>query len=41
VGEVVCIPGLEETERIGAANDAQRNLLTGGNKPTLAARYRD
>jgi len=40
-GEVVCIPGLEETERIGAANDAQRNLLMGGNKPTLAARYRN
>ena len=41
LGEVVCIPGLEETERIGAANDAQRNLMMGGNKPALAARYRD
>jgi short-subunit dehydrogenase len=40
-GEVVCIPGLEESERIGAANDAQRNLMMAGNKPTLAARYRD
>lgn len=40
-GEVICIPGLEETERIDAANAAQRNLMIGGNKPTLAARYRN
>jgi len=39
-GEVVCIPGLEEPERIAAANEAQRNLMMGGNKPTLASRYR-
>ena len=39
-GEVVCIPGLEEIERIGASNDAQRNLMMGGNKPMPAARYR-
>jgi hypothetical protein len=41
VGEVVCIPGLDEAARINATNDAQRNLMMGGNKPTLAARYRD
>ena len=40
-GEVVCIPGLDEAARINATNDAQRNLMMGGNKPTLAARYRD
>jgi hypothetical protein len=39
-GEVVCVPGLEEPERIDAMNDAQRNLMMNGNKPTLAARYK-
>jgi hypothetical protein len=40
-GEVICIPGLEEQERISAMNEAQRNLMMGGNKQTLAARYRE
>ncbi|HEY0492233.1 MAG TPA: SDR family NAD(P)-dependent oxidoreductase [Candidatus Dormibacteraeota bacterium] len=39
-GEVLCIPGLEETERISSANDAQGKLMLAGNKPLLAARYR-
>lgn len=39
-GEVVCVPGLEETDRIKASDDAQRNLLMNGNRPALAARYR-
>jgi short-subunit dehydrogenase len=38
-GEVVCVPGLDEAERISAANEAQRNLMMGGNKPLLARRY--
>lgn len=41
MGEVVCIPGLEEEERISAANEAQRNLMMGGNRQALATRYRE
>jgi short-subunit dehydrogenase len=40
-GETVCVPGLEETERVNGSNEGQRNLMMGGNRPTLAARYRD
>ncbi|MDQ6710629.1 MAG: SDR family NAD(P)-dependent oxidoreductase, partial [Candidatus Dormibacteraeota bacterium] len=39
-GEVVCIPGLEEPERIKASDEAQRSLLMSGNRQTLAARYK-
>ncbi len=40
-GEVVCIPGLDDPERVKASDEAQRNLMMGGNRPTLADRYKD
>ena len=40
-GEVVCVPGLEDVERIRVSDEAQSKLLMDGNKQTLAARYRD
>jgi len=38
-GEVVCVPGLEDLERIKTSDEGQRSLLMNGNKQTLAARY--
>lgn len=39
-GEVVCVPGLEDPARVTDADAAQRNVLMGGNRPTLASRYK-
>jgi hypothetical protein len=40
VGEVVCIPGLEDPAVIDRYHQAQREMLRQGNRPELAERYR-
>ncbi len=39
LGETVCIPGLEDSAALEALQGAETALLTGGNRPSLAARY--
>ncbi|SPL99244.1 Probable short-chain dehydrogenase [[Actinomadura] parvosata subsp. kistnae] len=40
LGETVCVPGLEDrTAALDALLAAETTLLTGGNRPALAARY--
>ncbi|HYM50820.1 MAG TPA: SDR family oxidoreductase [Candidatus Limnocylindrales bacterium] len=40
LGEVICVPGLEDPGAISAYREASRRLLQLGNVPTLASRYR-
>jgi len=40
VGEVVCVPGLEDPAVIDRYHQAQREMLRQGNRPELAERYR-
>jgi hypothetical protein len=40
VGEVVCVPGLEDPAVVDRYHEAQRELLRQGNRPQLAERYR-
>ena len=40
LGEVVCAPGLEETEALQRLEEAQRATLSVSRAPALAARYR-
>lgn len=39
LGEVVCIPTLEETERLKHHNDAEAEVLSANMRPALAQRY--
>jgi short-subunit dehydrogenase len=41
LGEVVCLPSLEERELIEAADAAQRNVLRSAGQGSLASRYRN
>jgi hypothetical protein len=39
LGEVVCIPTLEETDRLQHHDKAEGEVLAAGMRPTLAQRY--
>jgi uncharacterized protein len=39
LGEVVCMPSLEDAERLQRRDQADLDVLTGGMRPTLATRY--
>jgi hypothetical protein len=38
-GEVICIPTLEETDRLQHHDQAEAEVLSGGMRPALAQRY--
>jgi len=40
IGEVVCVPGLEDPTVVDRYHQAQREMLRQGNRPELAERYR-
>jgi short-subunit dehydrogenase len=39
LGELVCIPGLEETEKLDRRDEAERDLMAAGMRAQLAGRY--
>ncbi len=39
LGEIVCMPSLEDTERLQRRDQAELAVLAGGMRPTLATRY--
>jgi hypothetical protein len=39
LGELVCMPGLEDTEKLEHRDEAERDLLPAGMRAELATRY--